>query len=62
MNQIVKVYAPYIRYVSPSKVLIGRDWQNAVRCDVKKLPSPPPYDMLKGVVELPLYVAREINT
>ena len=58
--RIVKVYVPYIRYVSPTKVLIGTNWFNAVRCDRRKLPEPPPYDMREGKLALPLYVAKEI--
>lgn len=59
-SKTVKVYAPYIRYVSPSKVLIGNNWTHAVLCQRNKLPSPPPYGMTKGYVELPKYVADAI--
>lgn len=56
----VKVFVPYIRYISPSKVLIGKSWHSAVLCQKNKLPSPPPYGITCGTVELPTYVAREI--
>lgn len=56
----VKVYVPYIRYVSPSKVLIGKNWSESILCSRKKLPVPPPYGITEGVLELPAYVAENI--
>lgn len=60
-NTIVKVNVPYIRYISPTKVLIGKNWYESILCDKRKLPNPPPYNMQAGVVELPLYVAKHIT-
>ena len=60
LNVVVKVHVPYIRYVSPTKVLIGKDWFSAVLCNTKMLPERPPVTADSAVLSLPSYVAREL--
>lgn len=60
VNLVVKVHVPYIRYVSPTKVLLGKNWHQAVLCNTKMLPERPPVTAESATLSLPIYVAREL--